>query len=496
MLKASEEEIETIREYFEWQAPDLEVTFMQKVYSEAVMNTRHDVWDIHTDKDRWWVITCHTNLYSQQQFPSMDLALTFHLGLILRIPRTEDQQRDDLRLLPFGTVFEKMEAAGDAVTQAHSLADYQGVGVRCRETLLDLIGVAQDAAVWTETPPQRANFRDWAEIICNALLPGNTNRERRGALKGALDTAWTFSNWLTHAKGATWVDADMAHTLIQHAIGMATPLIVRELRSVPDACPDCGAPDLQPEQGENSAAPGVLWERPRCLHCGWSGRPVPILDIESDQAIITRAGEASDQHGIMTVPLRGLRKPGDPPVEPLKDVETGPPEPTEYFAYGSNMATARLRARMPSAEPLGLAALPGHELRFHKHSKKDGSAKCDAFATPDKDAAVVGVLFKFDSADRDKLDAAEGAGKGYDARVVTVINHKGRRRKVLSYFASPDAIDASVKPYTWYKDHVLAGAKEHNVPPDYVAQYIDAVEAVEDPDRERDKKERAAIANN
>jgi hypothetical protein len=43
MLKATEEEIEEVREYFEWQAPDLEVTFMQKVYSEAVLNTRHDV---------------------------------------------------------------------------------------------------------------------------------------------------------------------------------------------------------------------------------------------------------------------------------------------------------------------------------------------------------------------------------------------------------------------------------------------------------------------
>jgi hypothetical protein len=28
MLKATEEEIEKVREYFEWQAPDLEVTFM------------------------------------------------------------------------------------------------------------------------------------------------------------------------------------------------------------------------------------------------------------------------------------------------------------------------------------------------------------------------------------------------------------------------------------------------------------------------------------
>jgi len=120
MLKASEEEIESIREYFEWQAPDLTVTFLQKVYSEAVLNIRHDVWDIHTNKDRWWVITGGTNLYSQQQFPNMDLALTFHIGLILRIPRTEEQQRDDMRLLPFGPVFEKMEEAGDAVTQALS----------------------------------------------------------------------------------------------------------------------------------------------------------------------------------------------------------------------------------------------------------------------------------------------------------------------------------------------------------------------------------------
>ncbi len=494
MLKASEEEIEGVREYFEWQAPDLEVTFMQKVYSEAVLNTRHDVWDIHTNKDRWWVITGGTNLYSQQQFPNMDLALTFHIGLMLRRPRMEEQQRDDFRLLPFVPVFEKMEEVGAAVSQAHNLADYQAVGVRCRETLLELIGVAQDAAVWTETGPQRANFREWAEIICNALLPGNTNKERRSALEGALESAWTFSNWLTHSKSASWLDADMAHTLIQHAIGIATSLIVRELRGVSDACPSCGLPNLEPEKGENTAAPGVFWERPCCTACGWAGRPVPIFDIESGPSIITREGEGSDDHSIMTVPLRSLRKPGDPPVEPLKDTETGPPEPAEYFAYGSNMATARLRERMPSATPLGIATLPGQTLRFHKRSK-DNSAKCNAFATAGDDGAVIGVLFKFGPAERGKLDAAEGAGKGYYAKVVTVTNNKGCRRKVLTYLASPDAIDDSLKPYSWYKDHVLAGAKEHNLPPDYITQYIDAVEAVEDPHRERDKKERAALAS-
>ena len=312
MLKATDKETQEVREYFEWQAPDLEVTFMQKVYSEAVLNTRHDVWDIHTTKDRWWVITGGTNLYSQDQFPNMDLALTFHIGLLLRIPRTTEQRGDGLNILPFGPVFEKIEDGYTAVTQAHHLAGYQAVGVRCREALLELIGVAQDAAVWTDTPPQRANFRAWVDIICDDLLPADTNKERRRALKGALGSAWTFSNWLTHSKSATWIDAEMAHSLTQHASAMAASLIVRELRGVPAECSDCGSPHLEPEQGENTAAPGVLWERPRCAECGWTGRPVPILDLEDGHPIITRQGDRTEECGVMTVPLRTIRKPSDP----------------------------------------------------------------------------------------------------------------------------------------------------------------------------------------
>jgi cation transport regulator ChaC len=491
MLKATPEETEEVREYFEWQAPDLEVIFMQKVYSEAVMNTRHDVWDIHTNKDRWWVITGGTNLYSQEQFPSMDLALTFHIGLILRIPRTEEQQEDDLRILPFGPVFQKMEEANTAVTQAHTLADYQAVGVRCREALLELIGVAQDAAMWTDTPPKRADFRAWTEIICNSLLPGDTNKERRGALKSALESAWTFSNWLTHSKSATWIDADMAHSLILHAIGMATSFILRELRGVPEECPNCGSPHLEPEQGEHTSAPGVVWERPSCSDCGWTGRPLPILHLENGQSVITREGEESEEHSVMTVPLRTLLKPGDPPIMPLKSSRTGPSEPVVYFAYGSNMSTVRLRERMPSCMPLGVATLPDHLLRFHKRST-DKSGKCNAFASGNG-SSVIGVMFSFDPAERAKLDKAEGVGSGYEHAMVTVIDDKGRRRKVLTYLATPNYIDDSLKPYSWYKDFVLAGAAQHGLPSQYIAEYIQSVDANEDFNTTRDKKQRTTL---
>jgi len=493
MLKATEDEIEEVREYFEWQAPDLEVTFMQKVYSETVMNARHDVWDIHTNKDRWWVITGGTNLYSQEQFPNMDLALTFHLGLILRIPRTEEQQEGDLHLLQFAPVLEKLEEVEAAVTQAQKLADFQAVGVRCREALLELIGVAQDAAVWTDTPPQRANFREWMEIIGNDLFPGGTNKERRGALKGALENAWTFSNWLTHTKSGTWFDAEMAHGLTQHASHMSMSLVLRALRGVPDECPKCASPHLEPEHGENTAAPGVLWERPRCADCGWAGRPVPILDLENGRPLIIREGEKTHDHSIMTVPLRAIVKPGDPQIDPLPETEVGPPVPVVYFAYGSNMCTSRLRERTPSCKPLGVATLPGHTLRFHKRSI-DRSAKCNASAT-DTGENIFGVLFSFDPAERDKLDKAEGVGAGYEHAMITVINAEGRRRKVLTYMATSDYVDETLKPYGWYKDLVLAGASEHGLPADYVANYIKPVEAIEDPDVDRNKRERARLAN-
>ena len=119
----------------------------------------------------------------------------------------------------------------------------------------------------------------------------------------------------------------MAFSLTQAGGGMVASLIVRELRGVPVECSNCGSPYLEPEQGENTATHGLPWERPRCTDCDWTGRPVPILHLEDGQSIITREGEETDECGIMSVPLRTIRKPGDPAITSLKNMETGPPEP-------------------------------------------------------------------------------------------------------------------------------------------------------------------------
>jgi gamma-glutamylcyclotransferase len=157
-----------------------------------------------------------------------------------------------------------------------------------------------------------------------------------------------------------------------------------------------------------------------------------------------------------------------------------------YFAYGSNMCTGRLRARdrVPSAEFVRTAKLAAHVFRFHKRSKKDCSAKADAYFTGNAEDVVWGVVFKVNPAEKPQLDEAEGLGYGYAEKEVKVIDVDGKGRWAVMYVAEKPHIQEELCPYTWYKRFVIEGARQHGLPADYVAR-IEAMPAVEDPDRAR-----------
>jgi hypothetical protein len=315
MLLATEEEKAEVTSYYLSQSPGAEVQFLQKVYSESIIGHRHDVWDVHASDGRWWVITNPTNLYSQEQFPSMDLAVTFHMGLCLRIPRTQKQRNSDINIRPLGAVFVKLSDASDALGQAQNVADYQAIGMRSREALLAFISAAQDIAEWTEEgPPKRADFRAWSELICNVALGGSSQKERRHLFKSLLSEAWVYTNWLTHAHSATWHDAEAALSTTEHVLGLASSLVLRHIRSVPDQCPECGSPHLNPQEGWLEEEPEIVWERPVCDACGWTGTPVAVGERDPgvmQEDIISRTGSTdTDGCGIMAVPLMNLRRPG------------------------------------------------------------------------------------------------------------------------------------------------------------------------------------------
>lgn len=157
----------------------------------------------------------------------------------------------------------------------------------------------------------------------------------------------------------------------------------------------------------------------------------------------------------------------------------------KYFAYGSNMSFKRIRQRTPSAVPLGTFSLPEHQLVFHKHGRDD-SAKCDAFYTGNGNNIIFGRLYEIDEIEKSVLDQAEGLGNGYEEKVVRLSNARGIMTKAITYYAID--INDSLKPFTWYKQHVLNGAREANLPEEYIG-FIESVPAIKDNDTMREMEQ-------
>ena len=150
------------------------------------------------------------------------------------------------------------------------------------------------------------------------------------------------------------------------------------------------------------------------------------------------------------------------------------------------MSLRRLRLRVPSASCIGTGILKEHELRFHKVSSKDGSAKCDAVATADPDQVVYGVVYRIDEAEKPALDRAEGLGLGYELQNALIQMASGADVRAFYYFAT--SINPELRPLDWYREHVLRGARENNLPGAYIRS-IEAIEAIVDEDTIRREKE-------
>src|SRR5438045_1437273 len=75
-----------IAEYIEIESHGEEVVQnVELIKTEIVAGEKYEIWDVTTDKERWWVLTNPTNLYSQKTFPSLDYTLSFHVGLMMRV---------------------------------------------------------------------------------------------------------------------------------------------------------------------------------------------------------------------------------------------------------------------------------------------------------------------------------------------------------------------------------------------------------------------------
>ncbi len=130
--------------------------------------------------------------------------------------------------------------------------------------------------------------------------------------------------------------------------------------------------------------------------------------------------------------------------------------------------------------------LSEYRLLFNKWSQKDGSGKANVEPFPR--GQVWGVVYGIPDADLKTLDTGEGSG--YYRAKLPVHTTTGGTEDAWVYLASKPSNDRALRPYTWYKRFLVEGAREHCLPPEYIAE-LERIEATDDPDQQRDREKRA-----
>lgn len=256
MAELPEHEERAIRDYFNSQSyEDDQATIIQKVGTRRIMGRVHELYDVRSEQGRWWVITNPTNLYSQEDFPEFDQALTFHLGLAIRVvqaSRTELEGDQDKQV---SGAWRRYKQAVEAMDSASESTHFQAVGIMCREALLafghdhaddEWVGVPAD-------PPKRSDFKGWGSIFAEKLADDRI----RAYVKDLVDGTWDLAVWLQHYAGASPWDAEVVLGATAHLLGFFAVLLRRRELGAPERCPRCGSYALdedvevveEPEQG-------------------------------------------------------------------------------------------------------------------------------------------------------------------------------------------------------------------------------------------------------
>lgn len=265
-METPEHERRWVEEYLHSQSgEEFAIEHVEKLTSEYVMGREYDVWDAHTNEGRWWVITNPMNLYSQEAIKSMDVALSFHVGLMMRVLASQPSRRSEGPESWILDVLRRLDVASSSLDRAKEVEDYQAVGMRLREALVSLgerlaeLGVADGKA---DELPKRADFKAWAALGATALAPGQGGEELRGLLKATSERTWSLVNRLTHARQATELDGRLALSATTHVVDAFITATTRSRIGDQRRCPACGSYQLAVDSSDAG------WIR-MCETCRW-----------------------------------------------------------------------------------------------------------------------------------------------------------------------------------------------------------------------------------
>jgi len=264
-----------IARYVAIEASDETVLNAEKIRTDHIGGDRYDIWDVATDKGKWWVITNLTNLYSQSHFPSLDYTLSFHIGLMMRLKsrstRIDEEEHD-----PFDEVSRRWDQASDRFEQAVEVEDFQAVGMLLRESLLTMISVLRrrlDDSL-PDLQPKAADFKAWIDLMIGEFCPGDKQKELRSYLKNTAEKTWSLVNWLTHYRDANKTSTSITIQAVDTLFGHLINLTHRDRSGSVEKCPQCASQNLRSHFDPDIEPDGDYYAS--CGACRWSNHPKKV----------------------------------------------------------------------------------------------------------------------------------------------------------------------------------------------------------------------------
>ena len=139
----------------------------------------------------------------------------------------------------------------------------------------------------------------------------------------------------------------------------------------------------------------------------------------------------------------------------------------KYFAYGSNMSFARIKERIKSVEPGVIGKLEDYSFTCNKIG---GVRSAKANIEPKKGETVWGIIYELTEEEIKELDMYEG---GYKRIKVTLETSNGLTN---AYTYISQQTSDNINADSWYKDYIIEGAEEYDLPAQYIGKLADSIE--------------------
>jgi hypothetical protein len=223
-----------------------------------------NVWNVKTNKGPWWVVEgdeAPMNLYTQDAFYfSTDEAYSFHMGITERLSgRYQKEFKHIIDEIPLDieqikSIKRKLTLASEQLSMDLEPEQMQGVGLICRESLIELGNelAKRNEKLVKEKQLKKSDFKGIANLFIDEYIPGEKNSALRSHSRKLIDMAWAFSSEIVHSSNKTFPDVKINILFVSAVVSLFENLFLKFLGfDGENKCVKCLSKNIEILDGED-----------------------------------------------------------------------------------------------------------------------------------------------------------------------------------------------------------------------------------------------------